>query len=251
MADKKEAAGKKEEGKGDAKGAKGGKDGAEGSENEAPGKASLRSKTTILAGVAGILLVMLSVGGFFAYKTFSAKSNLEDHLTSVKDPHAAPGQHGEKPDGKADEHGAGSKAANKDEHGGGTESKTDAHGGKEEKKDSSKDTQKASGSSQKVLGAIFSIPKMELNVGGPDLNRGFVRLSLAIEYVGEADVQKELEARTPQYRDIIISRVGSTPKNDLLTVKGREELRKNILNTINTVNEHPVKSLYFTEFLVE
>jgi flagellar basal body-associated protein FliL len=234
MADKKE----ENEKKADAKKQKAEGEGA----GDTPKAASARSKIVIIGGIAGVVLIALSIGGFFAYKTFAAKAPSEAALQSPAptDP-AKEADHSKTPDAKKAE---GDKAKAADAHGG--EKKSG-----DEKKAAEAATTKPSEKSKKTLGSIYNIPKMELNVGGPDLNRGFVRIALAIEYVGEAEEQKELEARTPQYRDIIINKVASTPKNDLLTAKGREDLRKSILNAINTVNDQPIKSLYFTEFLVE
>lgn len=245
MADKKDAGKKPDEGKDATKGGK------EEAENSAEKSASKLSKMTIITGVAGILVIGLSVGGFFAYKTFSAKSTPQAALQADA--------HGDAAKAKPAEHGDAKEAssAKKDANAHGEASKGDAHG-EANKGDaahgggaSTKEEHKKAEKPQKAVGSIFDIPKMELNVGGPDSSRGYVRVALAIEYLGEEEAKKELEARTPQYRDIIITRVANSTKSDLLTAKGREDLRKSIFNAINSVNEQPIKSLYFTEFLVE
>jgi flagellar basal body-associated protein FliL len=221
-------------------------------EGDTPKAASSRSKMMIIVGVALVALIALGLGGFFAYKTFAKKNHAESTLQEAttdaqsgkdiakSDNHKGSDNHAKSGDTKQDDH-------KKD-------SKTDAKAANDHAKnpaDHASEAPKAENKDEKTIGSIYEIPKMELNVGGSDLNRGYLRVAIAIEYLGKEDIKKELESRTPQYRDIIINKVANTPKNDLLTARGREELRKSILNAINTVNTQPIKSLYFTEFLVE
>lgn len=217
-------------------------------EADTPEKAKNRSKTAILAGIAGVLLIGILVGGFFAYKSFAARkpaeaalaaseSNKNAPVAPAADAHAAPA---------ADTHAAPAADAH-----GAPAANAEAASVANAKGTPASEDKKASEGEKNDLGEVFALPKMELNVGGANLNRGFVRVTISLEYFGGEKTKAELESRTHQYKDIIIEQISSADKNDLLTASGRNELRSTLLRRVNEINQHPIKSLYFTEFLVE
>ncbi|NBW83326.1 hypothetical protein EBR21_16380, partial [bacterium] len=158
--------------------------------------------------------------------------------------------HGDKKDdghGDKKDDGHGDK---KDAHG---EKKDDGHG---DKKDSAADGKKDEKSDLKIFksdesfGETFALPKMDLNLGNPLENR-YLRIGVSIEYTGGKTQQDELKKREPQLKDLIISSVSSRTRLELLTEKGKEKLRRELINKINETFERPVKTIYFTDFLVE
>lgn len=104
--------------------------------------------------------------------------------------------------------------------------------------------------SDQTFGETFALPKMDLNLGNPLENR-YLRIGVSIEYTGGKDQQEELKKREPQLRDLIISSVSTRTRLDLLTERGKEKLRRELINKINESFERPVKTIYFTDFLVE
>lgn len=104
--------------------------------------------------------------------------------------------------------------------------------------------------SDQTFGETFALPKMDLNLGNPLENR-YLRIGVSIEYTGGKNQQEELKKREPQLRDIIISSVSTRTRLDLLTERGKEKLRRELINKINESFERPVKTIYFTDFLVE
>ena len=104
--------------------------------------------------------------------------------------------------------------------------------------------------SDETFGETFALKKMELNLGNPLENR-YLRIAVSLEYTGGKEQLEELQKREPQLRDLIISSVSTRTRLDLLTEKGKEKLRREVINKINESFEKPVKTLYFTDFLVE
>jgi len=135
---------------------------------------------------------------------------------------------------------------------------------KDEKKDASKDAKKdpAQGDkkdekadlkafkSDETFGETFSLPRMDLNLGNPLENR-YLRIGVTIEFTGGKTQQDELKKREPQIRDLIIGSVSTRTRLDLLTERGKEKLRRELVNKMNETFERPVKTIYFTDFLVE
>ncbi len=122
-------------------------------EGDTPKAASSRSKLMIILGVAAVFLIAASVGGFFVYKKFFQK----DHASaSLQDPsHADPSKKNEVKKGEAEHPKPESKAESNHES-----PKKDEKSAKDEKDEKEKTQKKP----DNKLGAIYNIPKMELNV---------------------------------------------------------------------------------------
>lgn len=170
------------------------------------------------------------------------------------DHHGKDGHTGDKEIGKKDsDHAAAKKDdANKTAASGhnddsGVKQKT-ADGSENEKKDEKSDIKMFQ--SNESFGETFALKKMELNLGNPLENR-YLRIAVSLEYTGGKEQLEELQKREPQLRDLIISSVSTRTRLDLLTEKGKEKLRRELINKINESFEKPVKTIYFTDFLVE
>ncbi|NBO37473.1 hypothetical protein EBU99_02705, partial [bacterium] len=168
-----------------------------------------------------------------------------------KDDHGAKKDdgHGDKKDDghgdKKDDHGAKKDDGHgdkKDDHGA---KKDDGHGDKKDEKSDAKIFQ-----SDESFGETFALPKMDLNLGNPLENR-YLRIGVSIEYTGGKTQAEELKKREPQLRDLIIGSVSTRTRLELLTERGKEKLRRELINKINESFERPVKTIYFTDFLVE
>ena len=63
---------------------------------------------------------------------------------------------------------------------------------------------------------------------------------------------EEINAKIPIINDVIISLLGNQTFDSVYTAKGKEDLRKELLSTINTqLPEYRVIFVYFTEFVVQ
>lgn len=100
------------------------------------------------------------------------------------------------------------------------------------------------------FGRTFALPRADLNLGNPVENR-FIRIAVVLEYRGDEEQAMELRRRKPQLRDIVITSVSTKTRASLLSDKGKEQLRRELLNRINEVVDRPVQNVYFTEFFVE
>ncbi len=238
-------------------------------------KIEKKSKLVLFAGIGGVLLVALGVGGFFIFKTITGKK----HVELAAQGGAAPNEHGSSPpadahgksDAKPDDHGKsaakpddhGKSAAKPDEHAAPNDKKDekkDDHGKKEEpkkddpnKKDEGKKDEHGKKEEPKGtanFGDTFTVPRLDLNLGNAIENR-FIRIAVAIEYRGGENQGFELKKREVQIKDIIITCVTSKTRISLISEDGKENLRREILNRINEVTDRPVQNVYFTEFFVE
>jgi len=245
-----------------------------------------KRKLVLFAGLTGVIATAAAAGGFFIYKTFvqkppalSAKAEKNEHASADSADHTDSSQdsnenstqseesakdgHSEK---TRDEHKEADKGEHKDDKPQGSETQKD--GNEKKQDDHAKSESDKSGDSTKdnankkeksdiklfqsdeTFGETFALKKMELNLGNPLENR-YLRIAVSLEYTGGKDQLEELQKREPQLRDLIISSVSTRTRLDLLTEKGKEKLRREIINKINESFEKPVKTLYFTDFLVE
>ncbi|KAB8027718.1 flagellar basal body-associated FliL family protein [Fluviispira multicolorata] len=231
-----------------------------------------KSRFALFAGIGGVLLVALGVGGFFVFKTISAKKQMalaaqgvdgaataDPHADPKADPHAKDdhGKKDEKKDDKKDDHGK--KDEKKDD-------KKDDHAKKDEKKDDKKDDHGKKDDPKNApppadpkndpnkgtanFGDTFQIPRLDLNLGNAIENR-FIRIAVAIEYRGGENQGMELKKREAQIKDIVITAVTSKTRSDLISDSGKESLRREIMNRVNEVSDRPIQNVFFTEFFVE
>ncbi|APJ02715.1 flagellar basal body-associated FliL family protein [Silvanigrella aquatica] len=241
-------------------------------------KVEKKNKLVLFAGIGGVLLVALGVGGFFIFKTISGKkhvemaaqgtgheANADPHAKPEADPHAKPDEHGaanDKKEEKKDDHkkDEGKKDEPKKDEGKKDEPKKDEGKKDEPKKDEPKKDDHgapaANGAKKEEpkgtanFGDTFLIPRMDLNLGNSIENR-FIRIGVAIEYRGGEMQGFELKKREVQLKDIVITAVTTKTRIVLISEEGKENLRREILNRINEVTDRPVQNVYFTEFFVE
>jgi len=79
----------------------------------------------------------------------------------------------------------------------------------------------------------------------------YLKMALQIEFVSP-EPPAALDARMPQIRDVILTLVTSKTFADIRTPDGKERLREDVIDRIDHVLQQPaVKSVYFTEFIVQ
>lgn len=79
--------------------------------------------------------------------------------------------------------------------------------------------------------------------------RRVAKVNIELE-VSKADVQKEIEQRQAQVRDIIIMILSSKTYEFVSTKEGKNQLREEIKDTVNAfLSKGKIESVFFTEFI--
>jgi flagellar protein FliL len=82
-------------------------------------------------------------------------------------------------------------------------------------------------------------------------NIRYVKVNMEVE-LSSADVQAEIEEKKPALRDMVISLLSNRTYSELLGVRGKTQLREELLRRINQIlNSGSVTRIYFTEFVVQ
>lgn len=99
-------------------------------------------------------------------------------------------------------------------------------------------------------GALEPMDPFIANLSDED-GRRYVKATLQVEFY-DAIVPPEFHRRLPQTRDMLLTLFSSKTFDEVRTSQGKAIMREEIVNRINTVlNEDAVKSVYFTEFIVQ
>jgi len=230
-------------------------------------KAELTPEEAAAAGKKKKMLIFI-IGGVLG--TTAIGGGLALFLAGGKDPKAgeeasesakAEGKeekHGEKKEGakgegKEEKHGEKKEGGKEEKHGekkeGGKDEKKE--GGKEEK---SKKDDKKDAKDSKIDGVDFGctlpLQAFHLNLGNPLENR-YIRLEIAIEYSCGEETKAEIDKRLPQLRDAVIHVTSRKTREFLLGPDGKEQLRKEIYNQINTYMNKKIDDVFITDILIE
>ncbi|OFZ24960.1 MAG: hypothetical protein A2381_12855 [Bdellovibrionales bacterium RIFOXYB1_FULL_37_110] len=106
------------------------------------------------------------------------------------------------------------------------------------------------GEAEKTDGILYPLKTFTANLAQGDGPRRFLRMTAVIQF--SQDTKKsEVEARSPQIRDKIISLINSKRPEDLLKVEGKAYLKEEIKAAINAlmVDGH-VMNVYYVEFQI-
>lgn len=96
---------------------------------------------------------------------------------------------------------------------------------------------------------IYELDAFTVNLADMKTTR-YARITIKLE-LNNFEVEEEIERRTPQIRDLIIVLLSSKKFNDLQTTEGKDDLRDNIIKSINTyLVKGEIVNLYFTDFVV-
>lgn len=178
-----------------------------------------------LPAILAILNLLLTAGiGAIVFMEFKKNKNKE----LVSDIQASAPAHGDGHGDAKDEHGGGGHEAPKaDEHGGG-------HGG-------------AAKEAEKVISLEQFTVNLSTAVGAPPK---FARVVIAVE-VGSSETSAELTQKMPQVRNSIIDLFNSKRPVDLQTGEGRNFLKEEIRNALNSfLITGKVKGIFFSNFSV-
>lgn len=101
------------------------------------------------------------------------------------------------------------------------------------------------------LGPTFSIPEpFVVNLMGQN-GRRYVKAQIALE-LSSPEFQKEVTAKILLIKDIIIRVMSSKTFEEISTPKGREKLKEEMLQEINSyMVDGYIKSILFSEFIIQ
>ena len=100
------------------------------------------------------------------------------------------------------------------------------------------------------VGPMLALDKIVVNLVSETGTR-YVKVSVAIEMDSE-EVMVEATARKAIFQDIIISTLSSKTADELITPKGKEACKSEILEKVNpTLKDGGAKNVYFTDFLIQ
>lgn len=97
-------------------------------------------------------------------------------------------------------------------------------------------------------GPVIPLETFIINLAGSK-GRKVAKVNMELEVKGEK-VQEEIERRKPQIRDIIIITLSSKTYEEVSTKEGKDALRTEIKDTINSLlTKGRISNVYFTEFI--
>jgi flagellar FliL protein len=101
------------------------------------------------------------------------------------------------------------------------------------------------------FGKMLTLEQFSVNLSTPGSpNPKFVRVNISID-VGTADVENEVTQKMPQVRNAIIDLFNSKRPGDLSTPEGRDFIKDEIKNALNSfMVTGKVKGVFFTNFVV-
>ncbi|MBP9707558.1 MAG: flagellar basal body-associated FliL family protein [Oligoflexales bacterium] len=100
------------------------------------------------------------------------------------------------------------------------------------------------------FGETFNLKPFHLNLGNP-IENNYIRLEVAIEFRGGEPQKTEITARQPQLRDAIISVTSRKTREFLLSPDGKDRLRYEMLNQINSLLSQPVENVFITNIIID
>ena len=111
--------------------------------------------------------------------------------------------------------------------------------------------EKASESAEELeVGRMFQLQPFVVNLSDPGGKR-YLKSIIELEFTEDL-VQKELEARLPQLRDVILLHLSSKTIEDVQSVDGKIELKNSLVMRINQVlKTGKIMNLYFTQFVIQ
>ncbi len=98
---------------------------------------------------------------------------------------------------------------------------------------------------------VFLLGDFTTNMATNDRAGKFVRVEVRLE-MSDTDMADELKHKNIRLRDAVIEEMSLKRFSQVSTAKGKEELKENIKNRINTiVDDGEIKEVYFTQFIIQ
>lgn len=108
--------------------------------------------------------------------------------------------------------------------------------------------EKEGGDEKKFVGQVIPLEKFIVNLAGSK-GRKVASVSMELEVKGTA-VQEEIDKRKAQLRDIIIIILSSKTYEEVSTREGKDNIRNEIKDTINSfLVKGKISNVFFTEFI--
>lgn len=100
-------------------------------------------------------------------------------------------------------------------------------------------------------GPIFAMPTpFVANLTGQN-GRRYAKVAISLE-LSSNELQKEITAKLPLIQDTIIRIISSKSFEEIATTKGKNKLKEELLQEINTfMLDGYIKSIFFTEFVIQ
>jgi flagellar FliL protein len=90
-----------------------------------------------------------------------------------------------------------------------------------------------------------------VNLASESGTQRYIKVTVAIE-LDKPEMQKEVEEKKPMIRDIILGIVSSKTADEVITPKGKDNLKNEIVEKLNEkMQDGEIKNSYFTEFMVQ
>ena len=98
---------------------------------------------------------------------------------------------------------------------------------------------------------VFFLGDFTTNMATNDRAGKFVRVEIRLE-MSDTDMADELKYKNIRLRDAVIEEMSLKRFSQVSTARGKEELKENIKNRINTiVDDGEIKEVYFTQFIIQ
>lgn len=101
-----------------------------------------------------------------------------------------------------------------------------------------------------AFGETYTMKTFHMNLGNP-LENHYIRLDVALEYLGGEEQRAEIERRLPQLRDAIVGVVSKQTRDMILDPDGKAQLRREMLIRVNRYMKKPIEAVYITDILIE
>ena len=149
----------------------------------------------------------------------------------------------------AAEHKGTGEAHVSEEHG----NEGDTHGDEEDEEDEEDEHSGGHGGGHGAKSPLLE--PFVVNLADPG-SRRYLRVNLKVKLRKPDESEPVLEARMPQVRDAVLMHLSSKTADQLLSSEGKTLLREELVSEINKVLKKKkmkkvVKTLYFTEFLIQ
>lgn len=99
------------------------------------------------------------------------------------------------------------------------------------------------------FGRMVTLEQFTINLSTPgSAMPKFARVNVSLEVPNE-DAEQEVTSKMPQVRNAIIDLFNSKRTSDLATAEGRDDLKKEIMNALNSfISTGKIRGVFFTNF---
>jgi len=111
-------------------------------------------------------------------------------------------------------------------------------------------TKTVRGTNYSEIGQMYPMSSFVVNLYSESGSR-YLKTTLNLELASE-DLAMELDAKVPLIRDIIIKTLSAKTYEEISTIKGKENLKDEIVIGINeVVSDGHVNNIFFTDFVIQ